>query len=76
MGMPELLPLAVEVLEGLTQLHAVNVWHFDLKPANILLDSYRHAYLSDFGISYVQQTLQSSTDANGWVGTPHFLYVC
>ena len=73
MGMPELLPLAAEILEGLTELHANNVWHFDLKPANILLDKYRHAYLADFGISYALQTLQSCTAITSWAGTPHYL---
>ena len=48
--MPELISLAVEILEGLAQLHAANIWHLDLKPGNILLDEYGHAYLSDFGI--------------------------
>ena len=73
MGMPEQLPLAVEILEGLSELHAVGVWHFDLKPANILLDKYHHAYLADFGISYALQTLQSCTAVTGWAGTPHYL---
>ncbi len=73
MSMPELLPLAVEILEGLAELHAINVCHFDLKPANILLDKYRHAYLADFGISYALQTLQSCTAVTGCTGTPYYL---
>ena len=30
MGMPEVSSLAVEILEGLVQLHAVGIWHLDL----------------------------------------------
>lgn len=71
--MPELLSMAVEILEGLSELHAANIWHLDLKPANVLLDKYQHAYLSDFGISHVLQTLQSCTAVTSWAGTPHYL---
>ena len=73
MGLPELTSMAVEILEGLIQLHAVKAWHLDLKPANILLDEYRHAYLGDFGISHALQTLQSCTALTGWAGTPHYM---
>ena len=71
--MPELISMAVEILEGLVQLHRMNVWHFDLKPANSLLDSYQHAYLADFGISYALQTLQRCTALTSMVGTPHYM---
>ena len=57
MSMPELLPLAAEVLEGLTELHTIGVCHLDLKPANILLDKCQHAHVADFGIPYALQTL-------------------
>ena len=73
MGLPDLLSMSVEILEGLAQLHAVDVWHLDLKPANILLDEHRHAYLSDFGISYALQTLQSCTALTSMAGTPHYM---
>ena len=69
----EVVSMAVEILEGLVQLHAISIWHFNLKPANILLDEHQHAYLADFGISYVLQTLQSCTALTSCVGTPHYL---
>lgn len=65
--------MAVEILEGLVQLHGINVWHLDLQPANILLDEYGHAYLADFGISRAPQTLQSCTAVTSWQGTPHYM---
>ena len=73
MGTQQLVSMAVEILEGLVQLHAMNIWHLDLKPANILLDEHQHAYLVDFGISYALQTLQSCTALSSWAGTPHYL---
>ena len=71
--MQELLPLAVEVLEGLDELHGINIWHLDLKPANILLDKHQHAYLADFGISVALQTLQICSVLTSMAGTPHYL---
>ena len=71
--MPLLLRMAVEMLEGLVDLHASNIWHLDLKPANILLDGHQHAYLADFGISHALQTLQSCTALTSWAGTPHYM---
>ena len=73
MSIQELLPLAVEILEGLDELHDMNIWHLDLKPANILLDKHQHAYLADFGISVALQTLQECTELTSWAGTPHYL---
>ena len=73
MTIAELTSIAVEILEGLVQLHGVNVWHLDLKPANILLDEYQHAYLADFGVSYALQRLQSCTALTNWIGTPHYM---
>ncbi len=73
MPIPELVSLAVEVLEGLAELHAANIWHLDLKPANILLDHYGHAYLSDFGISRALRTLEACTVLTSITGTPHYM---
>ncbi len=36
--MTEVTSISVEILQGLAQLHAVNILHLDLKPANILMD--------------------------------------
>ena len=73
MGMREVCGMAVEMLEGLVQLHAVGIWHLILKPTNVLLDEHQHVYLSDFGMSCALQNLQSCTAASAWDGTPHYL---
>ena len=41
--------------------HAAGVMHRDVKPANILLDSYGSPRLSDFGIAAVQREGQDPT---------------
>ena len=69
----QLVSLALEILEGLAELHEADILHLDLKPANVLLDKHGHAYLSDFGISRAISTLQSCTAQTSIVGTPHYL---
>lgn len=49
----ELLPLAIEVAQGLKAAHAAGLIHRDVKPGNILLDAEGHAKLVDFGLALV-----------------------
>jgi len=49
----ELLPLAIEVAQGLKAAKAAGLIHRDVKPGNILLDNDGHAKLVDFGLSLV-----------------------
>ena len=71
--MTEVTSISVEILQGLAQLHAVNILHLDLKPANILLDEHGHTYLADFGISCALATLQACSVVNNAAGTPHYM---
>lgn len=41
--------MATGILQGLAELHAVNIWHLSLKPAKVLLDSQQHVYLYSYG---------------------------
>jgi serine/threonine-protein kinase len=43
--------ICAEVAGGLEALHAAQLYHRDVKPANILLDEAEHAYLTDFGLA-------------------------
>jgi WD40 repeat protein/DNA-binding SARP family transcriptional activator/tRNA A-37 threonylcarbamoyl transferase component Bud32 len=43
--------LLTQICGALSYAHRQGVIHGDLKPANVLLDDERHAYLSDFGIA-------------------------
>jgi serine/threonine protein kinase len=51
----ELLPLAIEVAQGLKAAHSAGLIHRDVKPGNILLDAEGHAKLVDFGLALVTQ---------------------
>ncbi|HEX5791126.1 MAG TPA: serine/threonine-protein kinase, partial [Luteolibacter sp.] len=51
----EMLPLAIEVAQGLKAAKAAGLIHRDVKPGNILLDSEGHAKLVDFGLALVTQ---------------------
>jgi len=41
----------LQVLNALEEVHSLNIWHLDLKPANIMIDKQEHALLIDFGAS-------------------------
>jgi len=49
--LPEVLHITVQIASTLVFLHARSIVHRDLKPGNILLDSQRNVYLSDFGLA-------------------------
>lgn len=40
-----------QVLDALADVHALGIWHLDLKPGNIMIDSQGKAKLIDFGAS-------------------------
>lgn len=47
----ELMLILPQVLDALETVHAEEIWHLDLKPANIMLDRKGNALLIDFGAS-------------------------
>lgn len=51
----EMVPLAIEVAQGLKAAHSAGLIHRDVKPGNILLDADGHAKLVDFGLALVTQ---------------------
>jgi serine/threonine protein kinase len=53
LSIEESLRLARAVGQALTYAHDSKVIHLDLKPSNVLLDSYRSPYLADFGLATI-----------------------
>ena len=49
------------VCAGLNYLHSGNIYHLDLKPANILLDNNMMPKIGDFGISRIFPSTKTIT---------------
>jgi serine/threonine-protein kinase len=76
----ELLPIAMQICDALSAVHAAGVVHRDLKPSNIFLamDSENPAApervkLLDFGIARVEWEETRITNTGGPLGTPGYM---
>ncbi|MBL7701436.1 MAG: serine/threonine protein kinase [Ferruginibacter sp.] len=65
-------PVFIQVLEGLKHAHRKNIFHRDIKPANIMLTPDDTVKLMDFGIAKVGGE-QKMTQVNKIVGTVEFM---
>ncbi len=75
----EVLPIAIEVCEALSAIHAAGVVHRDIKPSNIMLvphpdakDKLR-AKVLDFGIAKVEWEEMRITSTGSPLGTPGYM---
>ncbi|MFZ1529398.1 MAG: serine/threonine-protein kinase, partial [Ferruginibacter sp.] len=66
------IPVFIQVLEGLKHAHRKNIFHRDIKPANIMLTPDDTVKLMDFGIAKVAGE-QKMTQVNKIVGTVEFM---
>ncbi|KAI9015408.1 kinase-like domain-containing protein [Hyaloraphidium curvatum] len=67
--------LLVDVANGMTYLHSLDILHGDLKSLNVLVDGSR-AVITDFGLSRVRREVSKTTGETGGAGlqgTPGFV---
>lgn len=67
-----IVPVFIQVLEGLQHAHRKNIFHRDIKPANIMITPDGTVKLMDFGIAKVAGE-QKMTQVNKIVGTVEFM---
>ncbi|BCS92346.1 tetratricopeptide repeat protein [Metallosphaera javensis (ex Sakai et al. 2022)] len=61
-GRDEAVKIMIDVLEGLKYAHSKGIVHRDIKPSNILLDGYKRAKITDWGIARIMDKSTTSRD--------------
>lgn len=67
------LRLVAQVADALDQAHRQGVVHRDVKPSNVLLDRDGDAYLTDFGIARLAESVSQFTGSGQLIGTPFYM---
>ena len=72
MPLPTIAPILKRLADALDYSHSQGVIHRDLKPSNILFDNQENAFLSDFGIAKLAESMATLT-GDAIVGTPAYM---
>eukprot|EP01094_Clydonella_sp_ATCC50884_P021002 TRINITY_DN4500_c0_g1_i1.p1 TRINITY_DN4500_c0_g1~~TRINITY_DN4500_c0_g1_i1.p1 ORF type:complete len:582 (+),score=119.75 TRINITY_DN4500_c0_g1_i1:227-1972(+) len=70
---PQATAVLYYVCKGLCYLHDINIVHYDLKSANILINNEGNVKIADFGVSYKGDKTLSNKGGASVVGTPLFM---
>jgi len=70
MSPKEAIPIAEDILQGLSRLHEAGIVHRDLKPSNILIEQDNVAKITDFGVA---ARLDEPDEDDAFVGTPRYM---
>lgn len=71
-GVEESLSIMKQVTSAIAHAHENNFVHRDIKPQNILMDSYGHVKVTDFGIA-IALSATALTQTNAILGSVHYL---
>jgi len=66
------IPLILDVIDGLRELHRLGIVHRDVKPSNCLIDATGRVKVADFGLSRSLVEGSAVTQTGSFVGTPLF----
>lgn len=64
--------IAMQIADGLAYAHERGILHRDIKPSNVMLDVTGHAWIADFGLAYIDDTLDL-TATGEIVGTLRYM---
>ncbi len=68
----QVLDILPQMLDALECIHSQSIWHMDIKPGNILMDSHGHCTLVDFGSSKQTSISEGMTTSTALSYTPGY----